>query len=466
MTRKTLFLFVLLIGCFTAFAQNDSPKSNCVNIELPTGKLSLQPLNQNTVRVRFTKGQAVPKEELIYTEDVAFPAYKVKENNTSLKLSLEKMIVVYDKQRHTLTFTDAKGQIILQEKEGGRLLKSSTVQGEPAFLAEQHFLSPADEYLFGTGQFQDGYLNVRGLSRRLTQVNTQIAIPFILSNKGYGILWNNYGLTDFNPADESVKLLPAKTEGQAVTVDATSTKGNKRETRLFKSFTATFSVPADGQYGLLLDVGQRMARKHYIAIDGNKIVDVNNLWLPPTTSVIVELSKGEHTVEVQGVKEDSPVLYWRQVTDETVFRSPVAHSLDYTVFSGNADEIIADMNLPPCHAFFQFYVANGRLSLQLYQRSADIFLGVPFNIASYALLLQMVAQVTGLKAGDFVHTLGDAHIYLNHLEQVKLQLSREPKALPQMKINPDVKNIFDFKFEDFELINYDPHPHIAGKVAV
>lgn len=341
MTRKTLFLFVLLIGCFTAFAQNDSPKSNCVNIELPTGKLSLQPLNQNTVRVRFTKGQAVPKEELIYTEDVAFPAYKVKENNTSLKLSLEKMIVVYDKQRHTLTFTDAKGQIILQEKEGGRLLKSSTVQGEPAFLAEQHFLSPADEYLFGTGQFQDGYLNVRGLSRRLTQVNTQIAIPFILSNKGYGILWNNYGLTDFNPADESVKLLPAKTEGQAVTVDATSTKGNKRETRLFKSFTATFSVPADGQYGLLLDVGQRMARKHYIAIDGNKIVDVNNLWLPPTTSVIVELSKGEHTVEVQGVKEDSPVLYWRQVTDETVFRSPVAHSLDYTVFSGNADEIIA-----------------------------------------------------------------------------------------------------------------------------
>ena len=127
---------------------------------------------------------------------------------------------------------------------------------------------------------------------------------------------------------------------------------------------------------------------------------------------------------------------------------------------------LPSMHLPPCHALFQFYVADGKLSLQLYQRSADIFLGVPFNIASYALLLQMVAQVTGLKAGDFVHTFGDAHIYLNHLEQVKLQLSREPRPLPQMKINPDVKSIFDFKFEDFELVNYDPHPHIAGVVAV
>lgn len=127
---------------------------------------------------------------------------------------------------------------------------------------------------------------------------------------------------------------------------------------------------------------------------------------------------------------------------------------------------LPNMNLPPCHCFFQFYVADGKLSLQLYQRSADIFLGVPFNIASYALLLKMMAQVTGLKEGDFVHTLGDAHIYNNHFEQVQLQLTREPRALPQMKINPDVKSIFDFKFEDFELTDYDPHPHIKGVVSV
>lgn len=127
---------------------------------------------------------------------------------------------------------------------------------------------------------------------------------------------------------------------------------------------------------------------------------------------------------------------------------------------------IPNMNLPPCHAFFQFYVADGKLSLQLYQRSADVFLGVPFNIASYALLLQMMAQVTSLKAGDFVHTFGDAHIYNNHIEQVKLQLSREPRPLPKMLINPNIKDIFSFKFEDFELTDYDPHPHIKGVVAV
>lgn len=127
---------------------------------------------------------------------------------------------------------------------------------------------------------------------------------------------------------------------------------------------------------------------------------------------------------------------------------------------------VDEMALPPCHCLFQFYVAQGRLSLQLYQRSADTFLGIPFNIASYALLLMMVAQVTGLKPGDFIHTTGDTHLYANHIEQVKLQLTRTPRPLPTMQLNPEVKNIFDFRYEDFKLKNYDPWPHIAGKVAV
>jgi len=127
---------------------------------------------------------------------------------------------------------------------------------------------------------------------------------------------------------------------------------------------------------------------------------------------------------------------------------------------------IDNMALPPCHAFFQFYVAGGRLSCQLYQRSADIFLGVPFNIASYALLTMMMAQATGLQPGEFVHTLGDAHLYANHLEQARMQLQREPRPLPTMKLNPDVKDLFAFRFGDFELLDYDPHPHIKAPVAV
>ena len=127
---------------------------------------------------------------------------------------------------------------------------------------------------------------------------------------------------------------------------------------------------------------------------------------------------------------------------------------------------VDSMALPPCHALFQFYVANGKLSCQLYQRSADIFLGVPFNIASYALLTLMLAQVCGLQAGEFIHTLGDAHLYLNHLEQAQLQLTREPRPLPKMHINPDVRDIFSFRFNDFELTDYDPHPHIKAQVSV
>lgn len=137
----------------------------------------------------------------------------------------------------------------------------------------------------------------------------------------------------------------------------------------------------------------------------------------------------------------------------------------HIVSAWNAGEI-ERMALPPCHVLFQFYVADGRLSCQLYQRSADIFIGVPFNIASYALLTMMIAQVTGLKPGDFIHTLGDAHIYLNHIEQVKLQLSREPFALPQMKINPGVRDIFSFRYSDFVLEGYQSHPHIKGDIAV
>ncbi|ULJ59562.1 thymidylate synthase [Wielerella bovis] len=164
---------------------------------------------------------------------------------------------------------------------------------------------------------------------------------------------------------------------------------------------------------------------------------------------------------------------WRGANGETIDQianvvAQIKHNPDsrrLMVSAWNPAEV-DDMALPPCHALFQFYVANGRLSCQLYQRSADIFLGVPFNIASYALLTMMLAQVCDLQVGEFIHTLGDAHLYSNHLEQAQLQLTREPRALPTMKINPNVKDVFAFTFDDFELVDYDPHPHIKAAVSV
>ncbi|MCC2678505.1 MAG: thymidylate synthase [Pseudobdellovibrio sp.] len=165
--------------------------------------------------------------------------------------------------------------------------------------------------------------------------------------------------------------------------------------------------------------------------------------------------------------------YWETADGKTVDQiSNVIHQIKtnpdsrrHLVIAFNPGDV-DKMALPPCHAFFQFYVANGKLSCQLYQRSADIFLGVPFNIASYALLVHMVAQVCDLKVGDFVHTLGDAHIYSNHMEQVHTLLAREPRPLPQLKLNPEIKNIFDFKYEDIQIVGYDPHPVIKAEVAV
>lgn len=318
-----------------------SKQKEKVVLELKQGLLSLIPLNQNAVRIQFSQPGSAPMEELIYTEKLPVPEYEVTEDKQSLVLSLDGISVEFDKGTEVLTFKDANKRIILQEKVGGRFMKVSSVQNEPTYQVEQRFVSPKDEYIYGTGQFQDGYLNIRGLTRRLTQVNTQISIPFILSSKGYGLLWNNYGLTDFNPADQFVELTPTNASGEAVTVNTTGTSGNVRETRQTYSFTASVDVPRSGSYSLLLDVGQRMARKYYLVIDGQKIVDVNNLWLPPTTSAIVELTAGKHDIEVQGERNDKPVLYWRPVSEETVFRSPVAQMLDYTVFAGNGDEVIA-----------------------------------------------------------------------------------------------------------------------------
>ena len=232
-------------------------------------------------------------------------------------------------------------------------------------------------------------------------------------------------------------------------------------------------------------------QSRYNLEDGFPLLTTKKLHLKSIIYELLWFLKGDTNVKYL---QDNGVRIWNEWADENGERGPVyGHQWrswpDYN--GGVIDQIsqvvdqlkhnpdsrrmivsawnvaeVNEMALPPCHTIFQFYVADGRLSLQLYQRSADTFLGVPFNIASYALLLQMMAQVTGLKPGDFIHTTGDTHLYLNHLDQARLQLTRTPRPLPVMKINPDVKSIFDFQYEDFQLEGYDPYPHIKAEVSV
>ena len=330
-------------GCHSSYLE----PSNGISVSTPQGELSVQVLQTGAIRV-----QCVPQDiELPTLEELTYavnntPDCKVyvRKKGDILFLNTDKgnLGVRIDTRTGHLTFTDRKGKVLLDEVQGSRTIKADTqsFDGYNCLDVSQSFKTGSDEFLFGTGQFQDGYLNIRGLTRRLTQVNTQISIPMIISNKGYGILWNNYGLTDFNPSETIIALNQEGSDGTSVTVNATGTAGNVRERRFFNDFGGEFSVDADADYSILLDVGQTMARKQLLLIDGDTVINANNTWLPPTTSAITHLTKGTHKVFVSGSRGDKPTVGIRKVTDVTTFSSPVAVALDYTVFAGTADEII------------------------------------------------------------------------------------------------------------------------------
>ena len=273
---------------------------------------------------------------------VAKNAVRVRYTNQTAKSDLPDWLYVkHDVLKQADITAVVKGNTLIVKDKSGKAIftaKAHQLVGSEATLT---FDSPKDECLFGLGQFQDGYSNVRGLSRRLTQVNTQISIPMLISSKGYGVLWNNYGLTEFNPCSESVKLIKKAGARKREVVDVTSTEGGKREVRERHIFEAAIDIPETGDYALLLDVGQKMARRHNLLIDGKPVIEMQNLWLPPTASKIVHLSKGKHQLSAELTKDDQPILYYNKVKNETVFRSPVADGVDYTVFVGSPDEIIA-----------------------------------------------------------------------------------------------------------------------------
>ena len=282
------------------------------------GRLTVNYVAKNAVRVQYSEAEV--KNEL---PDWLYVKHDV--------LSRADIKVDIDKKWQRLTVKDAKGRIVFTAT-------SHELADGRATLA---FASPKDECLFGLGQFQDGFTNLRGLSRRLTQVNTQISIPMLLSSKGYGVLWNNYGLTEFNPADRSVRLEKRAGAGKQETVNVTSTEGGKQEVRQRNIFEADIDIETEGDYALLLDVGQKMARRHNLCIDDRPVIEMQNLWLPPTASQIVRLKAGRHHLTAELTRDDKPVLYYQPLKNETVFRSPVAQAVDYTVFVGTPDEVIA-----------------------------------------------------------------------------------------------------------------------------
>ena len=287
------------------------------------GKLTVKTVAKNAVRVQYTKDEI---GERSVANDLPDWLY-VKHDEVKSKAVKASM--------------GADGQSLrVLDKRGNTIFTALSHRLQDGTATLTFALSP-DECLFGLGQFQDGYSNVRGLSRRLTQVNTQISLPMLISSKGYGILWNNYGLTEFNPCSHSVSLVKRGGAGQSEVVNVTSTSGGRREVRERHIFEASLDIAETGDYSLLLDVGQKMARRHNLVIDGKTVIDMQNLWLPPTTSKIVHLEAGRHTVTAELTRDDHPVLYYDRVKDVTTFRSPVAEAVDYTVFVGTPDEIIA-----------------------------------------------------------------------------------------------------------------------------
>ena len=307
---KKILLTILAMTTFLA--------SEAKTVKFGKGQLTVTTVARNAVRVQYAENDAksdLPDWLYVKHGEVA---------SSDVKFDI-----------------DTRRQVLTVKNRQGRVVFTATRHELADGIATLTFASPKDECLFGLGQFQDGYSNVRGLTRRLTQVNTQISLPMLLSSKGYGVLWNNYGLVDFNPSSHCVKLLKREGAGSSEVVNVTSTEGGRQEVRQRNIYEATLDIAEAGDYALLLDVGQKMARRHNLVIDGQPVIEMQNVWLPPTASKIVHLSAGRHTLTAELSRGDVPVLYYNKVVNSTTFRSPVATQVDYTVFVGSADEVIA-----------------------------------------------------------------------------------------------------------------------------
>ena len=341
---KLRLLYLLTLVPALSFAQSYekySLQKDHLSIQLSAGVLNITPLSDKTIRVQWNKGMK-EEREFILINKLPVPAFQFSETSSKLKLSTKAITVLFDKQTGAIDYIDKDGKIFLSEKAGSRKLIPYSVMGQSCFVAEQSFDSPSDEYLFGLGQFQDGHYNLKNVARKLIQVNTQISIPFIYSNRGFGILWHQYGLTYFNPADNNIilsKLNNSSTENKEAEV--TTSAGTQKVSQQQSVYEGNISVSSDGAYSLMLDLGN-MDNRHLVLIDGNTVIDQSNFWLPPAVSNTVKLKAGEHSVRVICKSSNIPKLSWKKIDNATTFRSPNAKGLDYIVFNGkNADEVIS-----------------------------------------------------------------------------------------------------------------------------
>lgn len=330
---------ILRHGLALLFALLLATDALAYDIQLKDGTLTLTPMADNAVRIQYHNAQTHELPEWVYQPSSDKVKCKIKRSSRLVTLSLKRMTLTVSLPDGLIRAEDAAGKEIFSES--AYQLSPTTEDSKLGQAATLSFKTPEDEALFGLGQFQDGYLNIRGLSRRLTQVNTQISIPMITSSRGYGLLWNNYGLTEYNPGDHHIALQKTDAEGQTLVVDQTSTHGNQREQRQSNTFEAQLSIAEEGDYAILLDVGQPMARRHQLIIDNDTVLNMMNIWLPPTASIIVHLKPGQHQVVCNAEHSDKPSIYYRKVNDTTTFYSPVAECVDFTLFTGSADEVIA-----------------------------------------------------------------------------------------------------------------------------
>ena len=318
--------------------QNNNASSQQLTLPATCGELKLTAVASNAIRVRCGDPKTTALPELVYTKPQTVQASTGSDAQSSW-LQTSEIRAVVDKDSGRVRFLTPGGTLLTEESVDGRQLRKTSEDGHDELSAEVRYTLQPGEHLYGSGQFQDGYLDIARLPRKLVQLNTQIAIPFVLSSKGYGLLWHNYGMTELNKPENHLALDEAGT-GEATSVDITTSSGNERQKRQAKQFTGSLEIAKEGDYALVLDSGRTMTDRYNVSMDGREVLNFQNFWLPGSTSTITHFTAGRHKVIVQANALDHPSLEWGPVKDETSFQSPNAREIDYTIFAGNADQVI------------------------------------------------------------------------------------------------------------------------------